>query len=569
MKKWNRNKILLILVGLISLMVVNVTSVAAHAVSTYSDDTYTTLKGDFLRGETVYGKGTSWAQEDMMQLRYFEQASTNVISHYCTTVTDTNVVYCEWTIPLWEPFTNHLLKLAVRDEGEDYWVFNDAVTTFWVMRCRSDSVCDDGIWCNGAETCVDYTCQDGARPEDDNVSCTDYICNETTHVVTHVANNGNCDDNLFCNGIEICDATNDCIIQAGTLPDCNDDMNCTVDSCIEGQDNYTCTNTPSNARCDDSLWCNGAETCDANLGCQAGTPPGTADNLDCTDDWCDEVDDMIVHTENHLFCDDGLWCNGGESCSISLGGCQAGYTKTCNDGVGCTDDSCNETTDSCDNLVNDGNCDNGLWCDGAETCDATDDCQAGTAPTPNIEDDGINCTDVVCDETTHNFTNVMNNANCDDGLFCNGVETCDIELDCLAGTAPDCGDPIFCTDDSCDEENNTCINIPNDAYCDDGNFCNGAEKCDITFDCDESGYGIPLVLDDGISWTIDSCDEVLNLVLHTPNHALCDDGIFCNGAETMGPDGSCQAGTAPDCDDAVGCTDDSCNETTDSCDNSP
>ena len=50
------------------------------------------------------------------------------------------------------------------------------------------------------------------------------------------------------------------------------------------------------------------------------------------------------------------------------------------------------------------------------------------------------------------------------------------------------------------------------------------------------------------------------------NDADCDDGVFCNGAETCDAVNDCQAGVAPNCDDGVGCTDDSCNEVTDSCD---
>ncbi|MCH7994655.1 MAG: hypothetical protein IIB57_09450, partial [Planctomycetes bacterium] len=36
---------------------------------------------------------------------------------------------------------------------------------------------------------------------------------------------------------------------------------------------------------------------------------------------------------------------------------------------------------------------------------------------------------------------------CDDGLWCNGVETCDPDLGCQLGTPPDCGDGIPCSDD--------------------------------------------------------------------------------------------------------------------------
>ena len=43
----------------------------------------------------------------------------------------------------------------------------------------------------------------------------------------------------------------------------------------------------------------------------------------------------------------------------------------------CTDDSCDEVNDVIVNAVNDANCDNNLFCDGSETCHATLDCQDG------------------------------------------------------------------------------------------------------------------------------------------------------------------------------------------------
>ncbi|MHC4089699.1 MAG: S8 family serine peptidase, partial [Planctomycetota bacterium] len=163
-------------------------------------------------------------------------------------------------------------------------------------------------------------------------------------------------------------------------------------------------------------------------------------------------------------CSDGQFCNGTETCD-AYGDCQPGTPVDCDDGVSCTDDFCNEGTDSCDNVANDANCDNGLYCDGSETCDAVLDCQAGT---PVDCDDGVGCTDDSCNETTDTCDNVPNNANCDDGLYCNGAETCDAVLDCQAGTPVDCGDGAGCTDDSCNETTDTCDNVANNANCDDG-----------------------------------------------------------------------------------------------------
>ncbi len=79
-------------------------------------------------------------------------------------------------------------------------------------------------------------------------------------------------------------------------------------------------------------------------------------------------------------CSDGLFCNGAETCNLSTGQCQAGTPPNCDDGVSCTVDSCNESTDTCDNVPDDGACDNGLFCDGSETCNATLGCQDGPDP---------------------------------------------------------------------------------------------------------------------------------------------------------------------------------------------
>lgn len=90
-----------------------------------------------------------------------------------------------------------------------------------------------------------------------------------------------CDDGLYCNGDESCDANGFC--QPGSPP-C-----ATGDSCNEGAD--TCTAPPecySNADCDDALFCNGVERCDAAGSCQPGSDPCAAG------DSCDENANMCV-----------------------------------------------------------------------------------------------------------------------------------------------------------------------------------------------------------------------------------------------------------------------------------
>ncbi len=93
--------------------------------------------------------------------------------------------------------------------------------------------------------------------------------------------NGECDDLQFCNGAETCVGG---ACQAGTVPNCNDSIACTTDSCNEGTD--SCDHVANNAACDDGLFCNGAETCSVTLGCQAGSDPCAGAPCNETTDTC-------------------------------------------------------------------------------------------------------------------------------------------------------------------------------------------------------------------------------------------------------------------------------------------
>jgi hypothetical protein len=47
-------------------------------------------------------------------------------------------------------------------------------------------------------------------------------------------------------------------------------------------------------------------------------------------------------------CDDGRFCTGSDAC---LAGSCVGGASPCGDGLGCTDDVCDESVDACDNVV--------------------------------------------------------------------------------------------------------------------------------------------------------------------------------------------------------------------------
>ncbi len=128
--------------------------------------------------------------------------------------------------------------------------------------------------------------------------------------------------------------------------------------------------------------------------CTDLTSAGTGSKCDCTP--------IVLHVDpcSLIVCNDGLFCNGEETCDSSSGVavCQAGSAPSCDDGVSCTVDACNEGAGMCTNTPNNAICDDGLYCSGQETCDAVQGCVAGTPVT--CHDDGAACTTEICNEAT-------------------------------------------------------------------------------------------------------------------------------------------------------------------------
>jgi hypothetical protein len=158
--------------------------------------------------------------------------------------------------------------------------------------------CDDGVFCNGRETCADGVCVPGAP------TCfgsTPY-CIESLDVCAECLSHAQCDDGVFCNGGERCTG-NECAAGDDPCPgqfchesgrycfectiatDCDDGVACTIDICSNGQ----CVNFPDHPVCDDGIYCNGAEICHSARGClSTGNPchdPDSCDELlgDCGD----------------------------------------------------------------------------------------------------------------------------------------------------------------------------------------------------------------------------------------------------------------------------------------------
>jgi hypothetical protein len=98
--------------------------------------------------------------------------------------------------------------------------------------------------------------------------------------------------------------------------------------------------------CDDGLICNGTERCDPNEGCIEGSPPDCNDGIECTLDSCDETMGGCIHQPDDGLCDNGSVCDGTERCDTEEG-CLPGESVVCDDDDPCTEDLCNEATGSC------------------------------------------------------------------------------------------------------------------------------------------------------------------------------------------------------------------------------
>jgi hypothetical protein len=221
------------------------------------------------------------------------------------------------------------------------------------------------------------------------------------------------------------------------------------------------------------------DSCNANgeEGAFAGSLLGLDNDGDTVYDTADS-DCAPTGCQSDAECDDAMFCNGTETCNVGTGQCEAGPVLDVDDGVGCTEDSCDEANDVVVNTPNDGLCDNGAFCNGVETCDAIDGCQVGAPPcdpaSETCNEVGDTCEPIGC----------QSDAQCDDATFCNGAETCNLDTgQCEAGTPPVVDDGVSCTEDSCDEANDVVVNAPNNGLCDNGLFCDGSETCDAINDC--------------------------------------------------------------------------------------
>lgn len=214
-------------------------------------------------------------------------------------------------------------------------------------------------------------------------------------------------------------------IQCSNNNQCNDGNACTIDSCNLGTQYCQYTNSANGIACGNQT---PTGNCDLPDICMAGVcnPNHTScadDGNPCTDDVCDAATGNCVRPSkpNGTPCNDGQFCTTGETCSA--GACGGGQPRTCSDSFSCTIDSCNESNDSCVHTPDDGACNDYLFCNGQESCSVTQGCIAGTPP--NCTSDGIACTqNDFCNESLNLCDGVPNNTLCPSGQICVALIGC-------------------------------------------------------------------------------------------------------------------------------------------------
>lgn len=277
----------------------------------------------------------------------------------------------------------------------------------------SNNPCDDGLFCNGTETCTveegEAVCADG--------------------------------DAVACDAGDVCDEdTDECITPDDPCDalDCDDSDECTDDSCVDG----ACVNDNNTAACDDGDACTEGDVC--SDGTCAGTAMDCDDGEACTDDTC--ADGVCVN--------DDIVCDAGETCVDGVCTAVCAVDADCDDSDACTTDTCvaeacsNVAMDCDDELVcTDDSCDAGACVNAAVTCAEGEIC---------VEPDGCT-TAVVC----------AVDADCNDNDLCT-TDSCGADLFCDFDAVV-CDDADACTTDACDPADGTCAFTA--IACDPGEAC--------------------------------------------------------------------------------------------------
>jgi hypothetical protein len=428
-----------------------------------------------------------------------------------------------------------------------------------------ESLCSDGINCNGVEVCDSGTCVDSEPVDCSHLEnpCFDGVCQEKDGSCSQImlADGTTCDDGNFCTVEGVC--------AQGSCETAPRDCSGAADQCNEGvcdEDADACVPQPisDGTTCDDGSFCTVTDSCQAGT-CEGATRDCSGAGDQCNDGICDESADSCVSQPiaDGTTCSDGQYCTVDDVCQA--GTCAAGAPRECGaSGGSCRTGVCDEQADACDgDPVPDGtSCEDGAFCTVSDAClagtcagGATRDCSAA----------GDQCNDGICDESNRSCepTPKPTGTTCDDNAFCTTGDVC--TSGSCAGSARDCsGAGDQCNSGSCDESADSCVPQPisDGTSCDDATFCTVSDTC-TSGACGGSARACAWAGDqcnDGV------CDESASSCVAEPvtDGTTCDDGEFCTTSDEC-TQGSC-GGADTDCSAFTDqCNAGMCDEGSDNC----
>jgi hypothetical protein len=331
--------------------------------------------------------------------------------------------------------------------------------------------CEDGQYCTVGDTCQAGRCQGGPARDCSALDgeCVRGACDEVLAACVEWPR----EDGTPCGARECqelwwvegrCQAG--ACAGTGLVEDCDDANACTLDAC-EAQ--AGCSQTPE----EDGAPC-GEPVCDglrfSRPSCEAGqcTALDLLEDCDdqnpCTDDQCD-AQSGCQRVFNDDGCDDNDLCTELDACA--LGTCQGVPIDEDNDGYGPLALGCGPDCDDQDEFVNPG-------------------MYEGPFGDPKCSDGVDNDCDGLTDDQDPTCRQCIVDADCDDGLYCNGRETCAAGGVCAAG-----GNPCPQTEcNRCQEATDLCFD-PYGSPCGDPTTttCTGPDTCDGAGVCQPNHAG--------------------------------------------------------------------------------
>ena len=366
----------------------------------------------------------------------------------------------------------------------------------------TDEECDDGLFCNGTETCVDDVCVEGNAP------CDSALCDEATDncaVPSGCFTDVDCSDDLFCNGSEVCDVDGSCAL--GTLP-CSNVESCDEDTngCFPDRDGDLVADDVDN--CPD----------DRNPDQTDGDGDGVADACDnCP---VDANPDQTDNDNNGI----GDLCEGdqdGDGVLDISDNCQAIPNA---DQANSDNDAFGNVCDNCSSIDNEDQLDS----DNDGVGDVCDNCPS--APNTTQVDSNSNGIGDACEIPDDGGGDPGNGAVCGNNIV-EGGEECDPPVDfrcssaCRTITPPNCGDGN--------------VNPGESEECDAGSGGDPVETADCDADCTDRVCGDGLInqtageqCDDGNTTPGDGCDSNCSVETNAVPNDSCANAIPISDGET-------------------------------------